>query len=411
MAKKLLMIALSPTMETGTIVRWSIAENSAFSEGDVLCEVETDKATMEYEATDSGVLRKIVAPAKSKIRVGDTIAVFGTADEDISSMLSEPTTAPVATPPSEAFTVPPSAEVEELHPPAENTPSTGEHLPDGVKASPLARSLARQHAVDIKTIAGSGPGGRIVKADVEQAIARSSRPQTADSAALSRDVVIPVSDKRRIIASRLSGSKHDSPHFYLSVQVVADALLAARADINRQAEERLSLNAFLVRLTAEALRRHPEVNSSWQGETILRHGNVDVALAVAQEDGLVTPVVRDADRKGIAVIDAELRDLIKRARDNKLAPEEYAASTFTISNLGSFGVRQFAAIINPPNAAILSVGEIFREPYEAADRGVAFCSAMILTLSCDHRLVDGAQAARFADDLRRMIEQPMAALV
>ena len=407
MAGKLLMLALSPTMESGRIARWHVEENGSFAQGDVLCEVETDKATMDYEATESGTLRKIVASAGSKVRVGEVIALTGGDDEDIGPLLAEiGSDAPAdAAPPMETGESSGSVAGQPI------TPDAVSHLPDGVKASPLARELARQRGVRLQSVTGSGPGGRIVKDDVERAASFTNQMTFHAGTPSGSDIVIPVSDKRRIVASRLTESKLNSPHFYLTVKAAMDSLIEARREINSRAEPHLSLNAFVVKLVAEALRRHPDVNASWEGDTIIRHGSVDVALAVAQPDGLVTPVVRNAAQKGIVAIDDELRDLIGRAREGRLSPEEYSDSTFTISNLGSYGVRQFTAIINPPNAAILAVGEIFREPYEAENKTVAFRSAMYLTLSCDHRIIDGAAAATFARDLREMIERPVSALL
>ena len=413
MAEKLLMLALSPTMKTGTIVRWSRAEGDAFSSGDVLCEVETDKATMEYEAASDGTLRKIIAPEGTKVNVGDIIAVSAAPDEDISGLLSEMTAANATPAPSShvekdvgAAALSPVSDAA----PQEESPAGAGRLPGGVRASPLARKIADERGIDLRSVKGSGPGGRIVKADLEHAAAGKtavSRPLPS----VASDTLIPLSDKRRIIASRLTESKLASPHFYLTVKAAVDGLVAARAEINRTTVPRLSFNAFLVKLMAAALYRHPQVNASWTDDAIVRHGSVDVALAVAQPDGLITPVVRGVEHKGIVGIDRELRDLISRAREGKLSPEEYSASTFTISNLGSYGVHQFAAIINPPNAAILSVGEIFREPYEAPGGTLAFRSAMYLTLSCDHRLIDGAAAGEFARDLKEMIERPVTALL
>jgi pyruvate dehydrogenase E2 component (dihydrolipoamide acetyltransferase) len=407
MAEMLQMLALSPTMETGTIVKWNRAEGDTFSSGDVLCEVETDKATMEYEAASDGTLRKITAPAGSKVRVGDLIAINATADEDISELLaSAPATAQEGAVES-AETAAPDVAADMIAVAAQGENS---HLPDGVRASPLARKIARERGINLRTIQGSGPGGRIVKADLGRSSA--AKPVRRLPAAVEAiDTVVPLSDKRRIIAARLSESKLASPHFYLTVKVAADGLVSVRSEINKTTEPRLSFNAFLVKLVAAALSRHPQVNASWTDDAIIRHGSVDIALAVAQPDGLVTPVVRGAQRKGIIEIDTELRDLISRAREGKLSPEEYSDSTFTISNLGSYGVHQFAAIINPPNAAILSIGEIFREPYEAAGNTVAFRSAMFLTLSCDHRIIDGAAAGEFARDLKNMIERPISALL
>lgn len=415
MAKKILMLALSPTMEIGTIVNWHLQEGASYTTGDVLCEVETDKATMDYEATSSGTLLKIIALKGAKVQVGDVIGLSGAAGEDIRSLVA--TIATGAAAPSAAYVesvnkeeTPETAVVEEKRLLTDD--SKGEHLPQGVKASPLARAVARVRGVSLMQITGSGPGGRVVKADVEKYAAHKAVGASLQkTAASSEDVIIPVSGMRQIIADRLTASKNGSPHFYLTVKVVMDALIAARSAVNANAEKKVSFNAFVIKLVAMALAKHPEVNASWQGDTIIRHGRVDVALAVAQPEGLITPVVRDAAHRGIVEIDAELHDLIDRARSGRLTPPEYTDSTFTISNLGSYGVHEFTAIINPPNAAILAVGEVYREPYEGENGAVEFRSVMRCTLSCDHRLIDGAAAALFARDIKNLFEQPVLALM
>lgn len=401
-------------MESGTIVRWHVGEGDSFSEGDVLCEVETDKATMDYEAIGSGTMRKIVISEKEKVNVGDLIAITGDKDEDIVPLLAGiGSSRGTGSNQSEGKkTNHGSPETENNSEQKSDTGLTAS-LPGGVKASPLARKIADQHGIAIAELSGSGPGGRIVKADVEKALQTGigMKPGAFSRMAASIDTIIPFSDKRRVIAERLSESKHDAPHFYLTVKADMENLLEARAQLNATTEKRISFNAILVKLVAEALRRHPRINVSWSTNATVRHGRIDVALAVAQPDGLVTPVVRDAVHKGFQEISDELRELIVRARESKLAPEEYTDSTFTISNLGSFGVRQFTAIINPPNAAILAVGEIFREPYERKDGTLGFRSAMNFSLSCDHRIIDGAVAAAFTRDLKKMIEQPVIAML
>lgn len=411
MAEKLPMLALSPTMESGTIVKWHIAENSSFTSGTVLCEVETDKATMDYEATTDGLLRKIVVAEGGKVRVGGTIGIIGAADEDISSLLAE-VQQPKAAEKIEPVTQPEQEKQAAIAVSATATSASSVkgHMPGGVIASPLARAMAKELGVHLASVSGSGPHGRIVKTDIERAATqRSTAVQQISSGA--SDTMVPITDKRRIIASRLTESKVNAPHFYLTVSVVMDVLLEARKQINLKSTPKLSLNAFLIKFVAEALRRHPAINASWGTDSIIQHGSVDIALAVAQKDGLITPIVRNCAAKGANAIDHELRDLIARAREGRLAPEEYTNGTFTISNLGTFGVREFTAIINPPNAAILAIGGIFREPFEKADGSVGFRSALNMTLSCDHRLIDGVAAAAFAENLKAMIEHPVFALL
>jgi len=392
MAEKIVMPALVPTMKNGTISRWHKKEYDSFSDRDVLCEVETDKVTMDYEATGSGLIRKILIHEKEKVKVGDLIAIVADKDEDISSLLAELEKCNSDHKKKELF----SLDGDQL---IGNSAAGKIHSSDGIKVSPLARKIAEQHNVDLAALSGSGPRGRIIKNDVEKVLQK--------VVTVTEDVIIPFSDKRQVIAERLSTSKHDSPHFYLTVKVSMDGLIKARALLNAAMERRISFNAILIKLVAEALRRNPPINVSYTDNKTVQHKRIDVALAVAQPGGLVTPVVRNAVNKGIQEVSDELKDLIKRAREAKLTLEEYCDSTFTISNLGSFGVHQFTAIINPPNAAILAVGEIFREPFEKKDATIGFRSAMFLTLSCDHRIIDGAVAATFARDLKRMIEHPV----
>jgi len=412
MAEKIVMLALSPTMERGTIAKWHVKEGDIFSEGDVLCEVETDKATMDYEATGSGTIRKIIISDKENVNVGDLIAIAADKDEDISSLLTE----------SEIKGKSPHDSVEKTEVRSDTgtdltdrkSPAVAlTRLPAGVKASPLARKIAQQKGIALSALSGSGPGGRIVKDDVEKALQTGNAVKGMNTSRVSseKDSIIPFSDKRHVIAERLSASKQEAPHFYLTVKAVMDELIEARAQLNANTEKRISFNAILIKLVAEALRRNPQINVSYRNDATVQHGRIDIALAVAQSDGLVTPIVRDAVHKGFQEISDELKDLIKRAREGNLTLEEYSDSTFTISNLGSFGVHQFTAIINPPNAAILAVGEIFREPFEKKDGTVGFRSAMFMTLSCDHRIVDGAVAAVFANDLKRIVEHPVVAML
>jgi pyruvate dehydrogenase E2 component (dihydrolipoamide acetyltransferase) len=412
MADKIVMLALSPTMETGTIAQWVKKEGDAISTGDVLCEVETDKATMDYESGVDGTLLKIVLPQGSKAKVGDLIAIAGNPGENIDSLLKGSS----------------STEEKKIHVTKEKTTSfesnapvgvsAEEHLPGGVKASPLARVLAKVLGVDLKQVQGSGPGGRIAKEDVEKYKVTPSKPQQAGAKQtmnvvkpIEPDKEVPVSEKRQVIAKRLSESLFTAPHFYLTINVTADSLLKSRQQLNDKSGKKVSFNAFLMKFVAETLRRHPKINSSWKGTTIQYHSSVDIALAVAQDDGLITPVVRNCVSKGIIDIDNELRDLVDRARIGKLLPEEYLNPTFTISNLGSYGVREFTAIINPPASAILAVGEVFKEPYVDDNGSIAIKNSIMMTLSCDHRVIDGAVAAEFARDLKNGLENPIMLLI
>jgi pyruvate dehydrogenase E2 component (dihydrolipoamide acetyltransferase) len=387
----------------------------------VLCEVETDKATMEYESTADGNLLKILAGEGAKVKVGDPIAVVGKEGEDISGIVTEARAE--ATPPVETAAEQPADEAEETGQegqPGHVPRSTGTHgetalggrPPGGVAASPLARRMAEERGLELSALEGSGPGGRVVRRDIERAAAAPAPPgrgrETSGEADQER---IAVSGKRKVIAERLSASFRTAPHYYLEAVVDPGALLAAREKTNEGREVRLSLNAFLIRITAAALRKHPLVNATWEGETIALHPRADIALAVAQPDGLVTPVVRQCESKGVERIDEELKDLVARAREGRLAPEEYTGGTFTISNLGTSRIRRFTAIINPPQSAILAVGEIVRQPVAGPEDRVVVRPQMTLTLSCDHRVLDGAVAAAFLGELAGMIEEPVRALV
>jgi len=408
------MIALSPTMETGTLARWRKKEGDAVASGDVLCEVETDKATMDYESSAEGTLLKILLPEGGQAKVGDPIAIVGKPGEDIAAFIAEGAS-PVAKPTGKA----PAAAA---HPAARTAPAahpatTAAQAPVGgrIKSSPLARRIAQAKGLDLRTVRGSGPGGRIVRRDLDGVTPGTGAVPSAARAAAPLlqpgpgDEVIPVSRMRQVIARRLSESMFTAPHYYLTVAVGMDELLAARTRLNAGREKKISVNAFLMAITARALARHPRVNSSWNGETLLQHPSADIGLAVALPDGLITPVVRDCGRRGIAAIDTELAELVDRARAGKLAPPEYAGATFTISNLGAAGIDEFTAIINPPGSAILAVGAVRKEPVVEND-AVVIRQRMRVTLSCDHRIVDGAVGAAFLRELADMLENPLLAL-
>ena len=414
MAERILMLALSPTMETGTVAAWVKHEGDSVSPGDVLCEVETDKATMELESVVAGTLLKVVAGEGVDTEVGDLIAVVGEPGEDVSALLAEGRNAEESAAEAEA-----GPGEENDVPVATPTDRVGNEVADTVqadvvRASPLARKLAHEAGLDLASVRGTGPRGRVIKRDIEKTMA--SRPKPAlvpDRAAPPPGVPARVSKKRRIAAERLSQSKFTAPHYYLKTGVQMDELLATRmaANESRAREERVSLNAFLLKLVALALERHPRVNSSWGEDAVIMFGQADIGLAVAVDDGLLVPVVRDCGSKGILAIDSELRDLIRKARGGELQPEEYAGATFTVSNLGSFGIEEFTAIINPPGSAILAVGSIRRELVVGEGDQTAIRSVMTLTLSCDHRNIDGAVGAAFLRELRAMIEHPALVLL
>ncbi len=431
MAEKILMTALSPTMEEGTIVSWSKKEGDAVGAGDVLCEVETDKATMDYEATQEGTLLKIVLKEGSGAKVGETIGIIGEEGEDYGDLLKE--TAPAAKPKKSEDSGEGSQkgsqkdkepadddksqkETEQDEPRAAAAPKQAD---DGgrVKASPLARRLAEEKGVDLSQISGSGPGGRIVKDDVENytpsraAASGAAVGGVATAAMPAQDRESPVSSRRAIIAKRLAESKFGAPHYYLKSSINMSEVIRARNALNKTVPEKVSFNAFLMKFAAEAIKRHPVINSSWQGDTIREFASIDIGLAVDVGAGLITPIVRNCGAKGVKDIDAELVQLIDKARSNTLKPEEYTGATFSISNLGSFGVDEFTAIINPPGSAILAVGRTKKTPVvdEQTD-SITVQPMMTVTLSCDHRVIDGAAGGRFLHELSLMMQEPFRVL-
>ncbi len=434
MAEKIPMLALSPTMEEGTIVKWVKAKGDTVEMNEVLCEVETDKATMEFESPAEGTLLEIFVEEGSAASVGQTVAVLGEEGEDISDIQPDAGQAPSEekeqeskeeAQPQEASE--PEKESEDKQTKTEKKEKAASAGKDKIKSSPLARKLAKEKGIDLSNITGTGPDGRITRDDVEKAAGGKAQkpapsqapadyqPQRAQMPPVElpqiSDQSVPVSSMRKAIAQRLSESKFTAPHYYLKTSVIMDSLLRARKKLIASTNSKISLNAFLMKFTALALARHPGVNATWQGDTIEQHGSVDVALAVALEDGLITPVVRGCHEKGILVIDAELKTLIEKARTGRLKTEEYANSTFTITNLGSYGVEEFTAIINPPNSAILAVGKISKTPIADDQDHINVHSVMKLTLSCDHRNVDGALGAAFLQDLKDLIEYPINILI
>lgn len=436
MAEPILMTALSPTMTEGTIAQWLAKEGQALKSGDALCEVETDKATMTYESPAAGTLLKIIAEAHSSAVVGQLIAVIGKPGENWEEIAakvksSAAPAAPAKTPEkaAPAPAAPPVKPVPAPAPAAEPASSASPQLAPGLpRSSPLARKLAKEKNLDLRQIKGSGPGGRVVVQDVEQfrsapapapvpPAVRSAAPAAKGAAAIVgaaakglRGDRVPLSKMRAIIASRLSESYAQSPHYFVRMAIDMERLFGLRKDLNQGREQALSLNAFILKLAAAALERHPVVNASWQGDAIQYLPTADIGLAVALEGGLITPVVRACESKGLETIDAELGALVAKARSGALVPEEYAGASFTVSNLGSFGVEEFTAILNPPGSAILALGAVAEE---AVVRDGAIVPRRILhaTLSSDHRVIDGAQAAAFMADLKAFFEEPARALL
>jgi pyruvate dehydrogenase E2 component (dihydrolipoamide acetyltransferase) len=448
MAIPIEMPKLSDTMEEGVLSAWLIDEGEEVSSGDVLAQVETDKATMDLEAFDEGVLLKKVIQEGEAVPIGQLIAVIGEEGEDISNLLdgqddgdaaaaeaAEESPAPeaeAAEAPEEP-PAPPSEPVEEPAGDGQLRERTPEPVPAGtdaegrrIKASPLARRIAQEHDVELARVEGSGPEGRIVRRDVEARIEERERaPEPApqpEPSAEAPSYEMPeeeapyetedISQMRKTIARRLAESKYSSPHFYLTVDIDVEKAVALREDLNELAEEqdraKISFNDLITKACALSLRQHPFVNASYlpdEGE-IRTYNRIHVGIAVAIDEGLITPVVRDADRKGLTQIAEETRELAERARNRDLEPEEFEGATFTTSNLGMFGVEEFTAIINPPNSAILAIGEI-RDTPVVEDGEVVPGKRMKVTLSCDHRVVDGAIGARFLDTVRSYLEEPM----
>jgi pyruvate dehydrogenase E2 component (dihydrolipoamide acetyltransferase) len=450
MATKVHMEALSPTMEEGQVVRWLKDEGDEVASGDVLAEVETDKATMELVARGAGVLRKRFLEEGQTAEVGTVIGVIAGEDEDISDLVEAGAPAAGGAPSDkdeadveEGRAVDQDdAEGDEGEPvEKESRRDRGEDAPPGpdarpgddeagegrVKASPLARRLADEAGLDLSGVKGTGPGGRITKGDVEAAVERgpeaagdeAAPPAAASGARFIQPAYegpeveeVPVTQMRKTIAKRLATSIGPVPTFYLTVDVDMTRLVEARERINDRLEAeglKVSINDLLIKATALALKRHPEVNAAWHQDHIKRHHRVHVGVAVAVEDGLITPVIRDADLKGAAQIGVEVRELAGRAREKKLQPNEYTGATFSISNLGMFGIEEFTAIINPPEAAILAVGKV-EERVVVEDGDAMIAARMKMTMSCDHRVVDGATGARFLQTLTSLLEEPALAL-
>ena len=429
---EILMPALSPTMTEGNVTKWLKKEGDEVRSGDVLAEIETDKATMEFEAVDDGRLGKILVPEGAEgIKVNQPIAVLLGEGEDASALdkIAETPAKPAAAPTTIAA---------EPQPEPRTMPGRAGNGDGRIFASPLARRMAQQAGLDLATITGSGPQGRIVKADIEGALSAGraapavarpiAQPPPAAPAspvaapALSKEWVLalagnppyterPLTAMRRVIARRLTESKQTVPHFYLTVDCEIDALLKFRAELNARSDTyRISVNDFVIRAAALALRQVPAANASWSDEAILLWDTVDIAVAVALDDGLITPIVKNADRKGLAAIANETKDLAARARSGKLKLEEFRGGTFSISNLGMFGVRDFAAVINPPHGGILAVGAGEQRPV-VKNGALAIATVMSCTLSCDHRAVDGAVGAQFLAAFKKLVEDPLTMLL
>jgi pyruvate dehydrogenase E2 component (dihydrolipoamide acetyltransferase) len=430
MAVEILMPALSPTMEEGTLSKWLVKEGDTVKSGQILAEIETDKATMEFEAVDEGIVGKIlIAEGTAGVKVNTPIAVLLEDGEDASAAAPAKAAATIAV----AVAAPPVAAASVAVAPASPVAAGAR-----VFASPLARRIARDKGLDLTRVAGSGPHGRIVRADVEGkttvAVAPiASVPVEAPKAApapaampvgMAAETVkkmyadrvyeeVPLDGMRRVIAARLTEAKQTIPHFYLRRSVQLDALMAFREQLNKGLEARgvkLSVNDFIIKACAMALQAVPNANAVWAGDRMLRLKPSDVAVAVAVEGGLFTPVLRDADKKSLSALSAEMKDLATRAKTKKLAPHEYQGGSFAISNLGMMGIENFDAVINPPHGSILAVGAGLKKPVVMADGTIGVATVMSMTLSVDHRVIDGALGAEFLKSVVEALENPMAML-
>ena len=432
---EILMPALSPTMTEGNLVAWLKAEGDTISPGEVIAEIETDKATMEVEAVDEGVLGKILVAAGTEgVSVNAAIAILLEEGEDKSSIKDNAYR-------SDQIEVKntQNSEKKSEGQPEINEPKTGKVISENTKvplgkmqsplianqddvrvaASPLARRMAEHAGLDLTKISGSGPNGRIIKADIDQVLSQDNALKLPPVSTVTSPSIepsaqydaIPNNSMRKVIASRLTESKQAAPHFYMTVDCNVDALKQVRMELNEKVEgTKISINDLIIRASAIALKQVPEANASWTEEATLVYKTIDISVAVAIEGGLITPIIRDAGAKGVKEISVKMKDLANRAREGKLMPEEYQGGTFSISNLGMYGVKEFSAVINPPQGAILAIGAAEERPI-IKDGAVAAATLMTCTLSVDHRVVDGAVGARFLSAFKRLIEDPLTMLL
>lgn len=432
MAKIAEMTQLSPTMTEGTIVNWLKKVGDTVSPGEILAEVETDKAVMEMEAYDSGTLLAIVANVGSKVAVGLPVAIIGQANEDIRKLLEESIqkvpqsssndTKPVATESLKEKIKEPSKDKEEKQSKAKEEIKLNQEnvfsATGRILASPLAKSIALEKSIDLKKVQGSGPAGRILQKDVlayfENPNINHKQISSNSHFEVREDLAKPISGMRKVIAERLTSSKVNLPHFYLNMEIDASAIVSFREKFNIGLKEfskndsslqKISINDCIVKAVALSLNKHPAVNASWQNDKIIEYGRIDIGIAVSIEDGLITPVLRNTNQMSLIGISQEIKSLAEQAKKRKLKPEQFTNSTFTISNLGMFGISFFTAIINEPESAILAVGAIEDKPVVKNGQVVAG-RTMSLTLSCDHRVVDGAEGAKFLGTLKKYFENP-----
>jgi pyruvate dehydrogenase E2 component (dihydrolipoamide acetyltransferase) len=428
MATKVFMEALSPTMEEGRLVKWNVPAGATVKSGDILAEVETDKAVMELVARGDGVLRVQLLPEGSTAAVGTLVGVIAAESEDISALTAgaAAAAAPAAAPappvdaPAPAATAPvavspaapapraptaPAARPAAPAPRSEQAPHAAESA--GILMSPLARRLAQEGGLDVAAVRGTGPGGRIIKRDIETALAAPVAAVAARSVSGADFEDVPLTQMRKTIAKRLSESIGPIPTFYLTAELDLGRVMEMRAAMAAMGDGfKVSVNDVLMKAIATALAQHPECNAHWLGDKIRYYNRVHLGMAVATDDGLIVPVIFDADQKRMSEISAEAKALAKKARERKLTPAEYTGSTFSVSNLGMFGIDQFTAIINPPEAAILAIGSAEQKPV-LVDGEEQWRTRVRVTMSCDHRVIDGAVGAKFLQTLRRLVENPL----
>lgn len=406
MAEVIKMPKMSDTMTEGVIVSWLKKVGDAINPGDILAEVETDKATMELENYVKGTLLHIGIPEGGSVPVDALIAIVGQPGEDVAALLnSAPTTSAPASKSAEPSASAAAPVVETSTAPLNSDDSR-------IKASPLAKSIAKEKGIDLTKVSGSGDQGRIVKKDIENFTPAASGKAPSFQAVSGKESFseVPVSQMRKAIARRLSESKHTAPHFYLTMSICMDNAIAARKSMNEFSEVKISMNDLIVKAVALSLRKNPAANSSWLGDRIRYNDHIHIGVAVAIEDGLIVPVVKFADTKTVAHISSEVKQLAEKARTKKLQPQEFEGNTFTISNLGMFGIDEFTAIINPPDACILAVGAA-KETVIAENGQMKIAQMMKVTLSCDHRVVDGAVGSAFLGTLKELLENPVKMLV
>ena len=402
---EVLMPALSPTMEVGTIAKWLKNEGDKIKIGDVLAEIETDKATMELESIEEGVLGKIlIASGTSNVKVNELIALILTDGEDESSLNNVQ--------PKTIKTLKADEKIEAIA--VEKVNITSDIVKsEAIKifASPLAKRIASNNNIALDSIIGSGPSGRIIKTDVMGAIETQTHANKSDALSISKESIVPHTGVRKVIASRLLESKQTIPHFYLTIDCNIDKLLELRAQINEAKGIKISVNDFIIKATSIAMKKVPEVNASWSDEGMINYFDIDISVAVAAPMGLITPIIRNADKKSLEELSSEMKSLAAKAKDNKLKPIEYQGGGFTISNLGMFNIQSFSAIINPPQSAILAVGASGKKVIVDANDNMVVANIMNVTLSCDHRVVDGVVGAQWLNEFRKLIENPILVLI